>query len=74
MHNKHFMHVAASVWLFRVRTGVKNGFPDMIMTPFDGKFDEKKDELPPEAYRPLKTLIKNNVEKEGPPKVERNNG
>ena len=25
------------------------GFPDMILTAFDVKFHEKKDELPPEA-------------------------
>ena len=25
-----------------VITGVKNGSPDMILTAFDGKFDEKK--------------------------------
>ena len=29
-----------------VITGVKNGSPDMILTAFDGKFDEKKDEIP----------------------------
>ena len=35
-----------------VITGVKNGSPDMILTPFDGKFDEKKDGLPPGVHRP----------------------
>ena len=30
-----------------VITQVKNGSPDMILTAFDGKFDEKKDEIPP---------------------------
>ena len=30
-----------------VITGVKNGSPDMILLAFDGKFDEKKDEMPP---------------------------
>ena len=35
-----------------VITGVKNGSPDMILTPFDGKFDEKKDEIPPGIYKP----------------------
>ena len=29
-----------------VLIGVKNGSPDMILTPFDGKFNEKKDEIP----------------------------
>ena len=35
-----------------VITRVKNGSPDMILTPFDGKFYEKKDEIPPGAHRP----------------------
>jgi hypothetical protein len=35
-----------------VITRVKNGSPDMILTPFDGKFDEKKDEIPPGICRP----------------------
>ena len=43
-----------------VITGVKNWSPDMIPVAFERKFDEKKDELPPEAHRPLKTLKKNN--------------
>ena len=37
-----------------VITRVKNGSPDMILTAFDWKFHEKKDELPPEACRPQK--------------------
>ena len=32
------------------------GSPDMILTAFDMKFHEKKDELPPEACRVLKKL------------------
>ena len=28
------------------------GRPDMILTAFDMKFHEKKDELPPEAWNP----------------------
>jgi len=40
-----------------VITRVKNGSPDMILTAFDGKFDEKKDEIPPGAYRPPYTFI-----------------
>ena len=32
-----------------VITRVKNKSPDMILTAFDGKFDEKKDEIPPWA-------------------------
>ena len=27
--------------------GVENWFPDMIPVAFEGKFDEKKDEMPP---------------------------
>ena len=48
-----------------VITGKTNGSPDMILTAFDVKFDEKKDGMPPEACRPLKKLKKNNVEKVG---------
>ena len=35
-----------------VITRVKNKSPEMIMTPFDVKFHERKDELPPEARNP----------------------
>ena len=35
-----------------VITGVKNGFPDMILTAVEGKFDEKKDMIPPGVHRP----------------------
>ena len=41
----------------------------MILTAFDVKFHEKKDEIPPEACRPLKNLKKNIVEKANPQKV-----
>ena len=34
-----------------VITRVKNRSPDMILTAFDGKFDEKKDEIPPGVHR-----------------------
>ena len=54
-----------------VITRVKNRSPDMILTAFDGKFHEKKDELPPKACRPPKTPTKNNVEKVDPEKVEK---
>ena len=47
-----------------VITRPKNASPDMILTAFDVKFREKKDEIPPEVCRPLKTLNKNKVEKE----------
>ena len=43
----------------------------MILTPFDGKFDEKKDEIPPGACRPSNKLPKNNVEKVDPKKAEK---
>ena len=35
-----------------VITRIKNRSPDMILTAFEGKFDEKKDEIPPQAHRP----------------------
>ena len=40
-----------------VITRVENGSPDMIPVAFEGKFDEKKDEMHPGIYRPhiLKT-------------------
>ena len=35
-----------------VITEVKNGSPDMIPTPFERKFDEKKDEIPTGICKP----------------------
>ena len=32
--------------------GHENGSPDMILVAFDGKFDEKKDEIPAGICRP----------------------
>ena len=32
--------------------GVENWSPDMIPVAFERKFDEKKDEIPPDIYRP----------------------
>ena len=52
-------------------TRVKNGSPDMILTAFDGKFHEKKDELPPKACRPPNKMKKNNVDKVDHQKVEK---
>ena len=49
-----------------VITRLKNGSPDMILTAFDGKFDETKDELPPEAHRPLKRLKHKQCRTSGP--------
>ena len=40
------------IFLNMVITRVKNGSPDMILTAFDGKVHEKKDEIPPGACRP----------------------
>ena len=54
-----------------VITRVENGSPDMILTAFDVKFHEKKNEIPPRACRPAKKLKKNNVEKVNPQKVEK---
>ena len=45
--------------------------PDMILTAFDVKFHEKKDEIPPEACRPPNKLKKNNVDKVDHQKVEK---
>ena len=49
------------VFMNMVITRVKNRSPDMILTAFDGKFHEKKDELPPEACKLSEKLKKNNV-------------
>ena len=35
-----------------VITQVKNWSPDMILTAFEGKFDETKDKIPPGICRP----------------------
>ena len=47
--------------------------PDMILTPFDVKFHEKKDAIPPGACRLSKRLKTNNVEKVDPQQVNKNN-
>ena len=39
------------------------GSPDMILSAFGVKFDEKKYEIPPRACRPSKKLKNNKVEK-----------
>ena len=44
------------------------GSPDMILTAFDVKFDEKKDEIPPKVYRPLKKQKQKRCRKSGHPK------
>ena len=40
------------IFINMVMTRVKNRSPDMILTAFEGKFDKKKDEIPPEVHRP----------------------
>ena len=45
----------------------------MILTAFDVKFHETKNEIPPEACRPSKKLKKNNVEKVDSQKVKQKN-
>ena len=56
-----------------VITGGKNGSPDMILTAFDRKFDGKKDELPPGAHRPSKTLKESMSTKSTTKKLKKNN-
>ena len=51
-----------------VITRVKNGSPDMILTAFDRKFNEKKNELPPRACRPSEKLKKTMSKKWTPKK------
>ena len=58
------------IFIDRVITRVKNRSPDMILTAFDGKFDETKDEIPPGACRLQNKLKKNNVDKVDHQKVE----
>ena len=48
------------IYVFAHNSGPK-GSPDMILTSFNVKFHEKKDELPPEAWNPQK--IKNTTNK-----------
>ena len=48
----HIYKYEMCVFINMVITRVKNGSPDMILTPFDRKFHEKKDEIPPKAHRP----------------------
>ena len=52
-----------------VITRIKNASPDMILTAFDVKFHEKKDELPPRACRPPKKFqkLKKNAPGNGSP-------
>ena len=45
----------------------------MILTAFDGKFHEEKDEIPPKACRPPKTLQKTMLKKWTPNKLKKNN-
>ena len=45
----------------------------MILTAFDRKSHEKKDEIPPRACRPSQKLKQTNVNKVAPQKVEKSN-
>ena len=54
-----------------VITGVKNGSPDMILTPFDGKFNDKKDEISPRIYRPHMLQINQYRELTGDTKTQK---
>ena len=56
-----------------VITRDKKGSPDMILTAFDGKFHEEKDEIPPSACRASKKLKTNNVEQVDIQKVNKKN-
>ena len=40
------------LYIYMVITGVENASPDMSLVALDGKFDEKKDEIPPRICRP----------------------
>ena len=44
------------------------GSPDMILTAFDAKFHEKKDQLPPEARNPQTKITKTQKNKKCNPK------
>ena len=39
------------IFINMVISRVKNGSPDMILTAFEGKFDENKNEIPPGICR-----------------------
>ena len=45
----------------------------MILTAFEGKFHETKNEIPPRACRPSKKLKQQNVEKVDPQQVKQKN-
>ena len=45
------------VFISMVITRAQNGSPDMILTAFDRKFHEKKDEIPPRACNPSYIFI-----------------
>ena len=51
--------------------GAKCGSPDMILMAFDGKFQETKYEIPPEACRPPNKLKKIKVGKVDHQQVEK---
>ena len=63
-HTQHVLGKDICFYKYAHNSGPR-GSPDMILTAFDVKFHETKDELPLGACRPLKKLKKNNVEKVG---------
>jgi hypothetical protein len=47
------LHIAAKKLFYKIgHNSGPRGSPDMILAAFDGKFHEKKDEIPPRACRP----------------------
>ena len=46
------LYIAIYIALSGALSGALSELSDMILTPFDGKFNEKKDEIPPGACRP----------------------
>ena len=54
-----------------VITRITNASLDMILTAFDVKFRETKNEIPPGACRPPKKLNKKRCRKSAPPKVKK---
>ena len=56
-----------------VITRATNASPDMILTAFDLKFHETKDEIPPRACRPSTKTEKNYVQEVDHQKVKQQN-
>ena len=66
------VRIAQNVHIYKNgHNSVKNRSPDMILTAFERKFDEKNDEIPPGPCRPLKESKKKQWVKVGAQKVEK---